>query len=157
MYASPILIPLIIPLLAGCAEELLYRGPIQTAFLRRLPAWAGIGAAAVLFSLAHMDLHGAMIRIGLGVLLGWMVYRRKSIFPAMAAHFAYDAVALGVTAWAVRSEGVDAFIAHAADRQEVLTSFWLIALDIGLVATAVGVAIFVRSARRADAAREKAA
>ena len=150
LYAAPVLVPLLIALLAGFTEELLYRGPIQAAFLRRLPPWLAIGGTALLFSLAHMDLHGAALRLGLGILLGWLVYRRKSIFPAMVTHFTYDAVALGVTAWAVRGEGVAPFIKHATEPHEGLSSFWLIAGVIGLAASAAGAAMFLWGARRAD-------
>jgi sodium transport system permease protein len=75
----PILLPLLIGVLAGVCEEILFRGPIQRGLIRRINAWPAIVIAAVLFAAAHLDLHGLPIRTFLGVVLGWMVVRTGSI------------------------------------------------------------------------------
>src|SRR5438067_1066873 len=94
LMEHPILTSVIFGLLAGICEELLYRGPIQVALLRRLPVKAAIIVAATLFSAAHMDVHGFPLRLLLGVILGYVVWRGGSIFPAMVLHAAYDATVL---------------------------------------------------------------
>jgi hypothetical protein len=93
--------------MAGIFEELLYRGPIQTALMRKGRPWTAIIIAAVLFAAAHLDLHGLTIRAALGVVLGWVVWRTGSIFPAMLVHGLYDAGTLGLAWWVVRKHGVE--------------------------------------------------
>ena len=58
-----------------------------------------IAITAFLFAGAHLDLFGMPIRFGLGMLLGWVVWRGKSILPAMLLHGLYDATALSVVAY----------------------------------------------------------
>lgn len=96
LMQHPLLTALAVGLLAGVCEELLYRGPIQTALARRLPAWLALGFGAFLFAVAHLDIHGLLFRTGLGVLLGWIVLRGGSIFPAMVTHAVADAVHFGL-------------------------------------------------------------
>jgi membrane protease YdiL (CAAX protease family) len=96
--SHPILLPIVIGVLAGFCEELLFRGAIQTPIERRLPPWAAIFLTAVLFGAFHFDLNGLPIRTGLGMLLGWLAWRSGSIFPAMLAHGLYDATVLAIAA-----------------------------------------------------------
>ena len=53
---------IVIGLLAGVCEEMLFRGPIQVSLLRKAPAWAAIGFTAVLFAAIHIDAHGFLVR-----------------------------------------------------------------------------------------------
>lgn len=85
---------LLIGTLAGVCEELLFRGPLQAALLRRIRPSVVICITAFLFAAVHMDLHGLPLRFLLGVLLGWIVWRGGSIFPAMLLHGIYDATQL---------------------------------------------------------------
>lgn len=106
LRAHPILTPLAIGLFAGVCEEFFYRGPLQTALLRRLKPGVAITIGALLFAAAHMDLHGLPIRTLLGMLLGYVVYRGGSIFPAIVIHAVYDAAQVGLVAWEVRAHRV---------------------------------------------------
>jgi sodium transport system permease protein len=95
----PLLTVAAVGLLPGVCEELLYRGPIQTALARRLPARWALGIGAFLFAVAHMDPHGFLPRAILGFVFGWIVLRGGSIFPAMLAHGVYDAATLTFAHW----------------------------------------------------------
>lgn len=97
----PLLTVVGVGLLAGVCEELLFRGPLQVSMLRKLPPWAAIVFAAVLFSAAHFDFHGLLVRALLGILLGWMVWRSGSIFPAMVAHALFDSTQLALAVWQI--------------------------------------------------------
>jgi sodium transport system permease protein len=101
----PVFVPLLIGVLAGLCEETLFRGPIQAGLLRRIPKWTAIVIGALLFAAAHLDLYGLPIRTLLGVLLGWMVVRNGSVFPAMVAHASYDITQLLNLATEVRNYG----------------------------------------------------
>jgi len=78
-----------IGLLAAMAEEVVFRG----AVLRRLLDmtgeqwhWVAIIASALIFGGVHLNapqfIHGALI----GLILGWMYYRTRSIVPCIVFH-----------------------------------------------------------------------
>ncbi|HEY7120650.1 MAG TPA: CPBP family intramembrane glutamic endopeptidase, partial [Tepidisphaeraceae bacterium] len=83
----------------GFFEELLFRGPIQTALLRKASPAFAIVITAFVFGAAHLDLHGLLLRTILGIVLGYVVWRTGSIFPAMLLHALYDSTSLGLAAW----------------------------------------------------------
>jgi hypothetical protein len=105
LQARPVLTSLALGVLAGACEEILYRGPIQAALVRRLPTRAALLIGAALFAAAHMDAHGFPIRTLLGLVLGYVVWRGKSVFPAMVLHGVYDIAQLGRTAWVIHTRG----------------------------------------------------
>ncbi len=84
-------------LLAPVCEEAAFRGYVQTtlALRRRHPASA-IAAAAVLFAVMHLDPVRFPALIVLGATFGWLAWRAGSIWPAVAAHAANNAVAAGL-------------------------------------------------------------
>ncbi len=120
----PVLVIVTVGLLAGICEELFYRGPLQTAFLRRLPPWGAIVITALLFAGIHLDLHGMALRALLGMFLGWIVWRSASIFPAMLAHGLYDSTALALAAWTIRRHGAERVMTETS-----IPSFHLTASD----------------------------
>src|SRR5678816_3623770 len=79
LTAHPILIAVVVGVLAGVCDELLYRGPIFAGLRRRLSPWATIVITALLFAGAHLDTFGMPIRTFLGVLLGWIVIHTLSL------------------------------------------------------------------------------
>lgn len=91
--ASPgvfVALALSVGVLAPVAEELFFRGYLQTRFVRRFGAVAGIGLSAALFATLHADvLHmGFAFIAGLG--LGWLVVRTGSVWPAVVGHVAVN-------------------------------------------------------------------
>ena len=80
---------------AGIGEELFFRGILQRLFIKstRSP-WAGIIIAAFFFSFFHFQFFGFFPRFLLGILLGAIYWYSGSLWPAILAHFAYDAIIL---------------------------------------------------------------
>jgi membrane protease YdiL (CAAX protease family) len=77
---------------AGVGEELFFRGVIQRLLIQTFKnAWIGIIAAAFLFSLFHFQFLGFIPRFILGILLGAIYWYSGSLWPAILAHFFYDA------------------------------------------------------------------
>ena len=82
---------------AAVCEEWIYRGYLLTQLAKwshsEIFAWI---ASSVAFGLTHVYQKGAgMLRAGaLGALLAYPVVRTGSLYPAIAAHFLIDAVAL---------------------------------------------------------------
>ena len=144
LKAHAVLTVVVVGLLAGVCEELLFRGPIQTALLRGTrPAYA-ILLAAILFSAIHMDVHGFAIRAILGAILGWIVWRSGSIFPAMLAHGLFDSTQLALSAWQVHHGAAEAQTGSLA-----LTASDLILLAAAGVLVAAATMLWRRQSRTA--------
>ena len=131
MQTHPFITPLVIGALAGVFEELLFRGPIQTALSRKNSPWVAIIIGAVLFAAAHLDLHGMGLRAVMGIVLGWTVWRTGSIFPAMLIHGLYDAGTLGLSSWEVHHDAVEG-------AGPILDGWIALRLAIGLLLAACG-------------------
>ena len=81
-----------IALFAGVGEELFFRGVLQRLFIKATKSpWAGILITAVVFSAFHFQFFGFIPRFLLGAVLGAIYWYSGSLWPAMAAHFLYDA------------------------------------------------------------------
>jgi ABC-type Na+ efflux pump permease subunit/membrane protease YdiL (CAAX protease family) len=137
LRAHPIFAPLLIGLLAGVCEELLFRGPIQAALVRRFSIWPALIVGGLLFAAAHVDLPGLPARMILGIVLGWIVWRGGSIFPAMIMHGVYDAVSVG---WS----------AHLLKLGLAESSFSTRTVIVGAVASVVGWMLIRRQSLRRD-------
>ena len=99
---------------AAIAEEMFFRGPLQRALIKRLPVPVAIGLASFLFAVVHLDLQGFLGRVILGALLAVVVFRGRTLFPAIVLHFVYDVAAIGSSAWDVHVLGLKAALRLAA-------------------------------------------
>jgi len=78
----------VVAFLTAIAEEFMFRGCLQTIFLR----WtknphAAVWITAILFSAFHMEFFGFLPRVLLGALFGYFVVYSGSIWPAVVGHF----------------------------------------------------------------------
>ena len=154
LQTRPLFTIVAVGVLAGVCEELFYRGPLQTAFLRKLPPWPAIALVGVLFGAVHMDLAGLPVRAALGVLLGWIVWRCGSIYPAMLAHGLFDSTSIAMFWWALRSHGEQVLATQPAPFQ--LARSDVIALVVGGAAAAAGFVLFRAAIRKTNAALQTA-
>lgn len=101
-HASPAykaLLAMLAIVVAPLIEELLFRGVLLSAWLRRLPvAWA-VAATATLFALVHLpDLkylwYGLPNLAMLGVAFAWLRLKSGSLWPAVVAHGMNNLVSL---------------------------------------------------------------
>jgi sodium transport system permease protein len=137
VQGHPYLSVLFVGVLAGFCEEFLYRGPIQTSLLRKLPPFPALLIGAALFSAAHLDLHGFPLRLLLGLALGFVVYRTRSIFPAMLLHGLYDASQVAYLSYQVQTLGIDKAVEHASTPEPLTAgSLLLVALGVAFLAAA---------------------
>jgi uncharacterized protein len=86
---------LVISVLAGIGEEVLFRGAMQ-------PEW-GLIATSLVFGLFHV---GGRLTVALGIwaactgaLLGWLTIATGGLLAPIVAHIAYDALALSYLRW----------------------------------------------------------
>jgi membrane protease YdiL (CAAX protease family) len=74
---------------AGLVEELFFRGFLQPR--------VGIGVSTLLFVLAHLSYDQPFMLVGITILslvFAGLVWWRQNVWPAVAAHFLFDAVQL---------------------------------------------------------------
>jgi membrane protease YdiL (CAAX protease family) len=83
-----------VSLVPGFAEEIFFRGVIQRSLTARYGAPAGIGLASTLFGAFHVDPPQAVGAAVLGAALGFVVWRTKTVLPAVLAHACNNAIAL---------------------------------------------------------------
>lgn len=87
---------LAVGILAPIAEELVFRGAILRTLLNltgQRRHWIAIAISAVIFGAAHGNLPQFVHATLIGLLLGWMYYRTKSILPGVLFHWVNNTVA----------------------------------------------------------------
>jgi membrane protease YdiL (CAAX protease family) len=94
----PVGLKLALALSAGLVEELFFRGFLQPR--------VGIGVSTLLFVLAHLSYDQPFMLFGITILslvFAGLVWWRQNVWPAVAAHFLFDAVQLLIIIpWALR-------------------------------------------------------
>lgn len=79
---------IVVAVLAGISEELLFRGVLQNITLRAFGnLHFAIWFAAFVFSFIHMQFYGFFPRMLLGALFGYLYYWTKNIWVPIFAHF----------------------------------------------------------------------
>ncbi|HET6923471.1 MAG TPA: CPBP family intramembrane glutamic endopeptidase [Anaeromyxobacteraceae bacterium] len=73
-------------LAAGTAEELFFRGFVQSRLVERWGRWAGVALTALAFGVYHLDALQGGFAVAIGLYLGWLTDRAGSVRPAAAAH-----------------------------------------------------------------------
>lgn len=119
-------------ILAPVLEEMLFRGIILRSFLLQYPRWTAIVGSATLFGFAHMNLYQYVGGLLMGLFLGWLYERSKSLLPCIALHASYN------TACAVLELGADG---KDDASSAPLLAWWLPSLMFG----ALGVVILYRA------------
>jgi sodium transport system permease protein len=82
-------------LLPALCEEIAFRGFILSGLQRRFRPRAALVLCSFLFALSHMNVFQFLPAFFLGVVLGLLTIRSKSLVPAILFHFVHDSVLLG--------------------------------------------------------------
>lgn len=85
---------LVVGLLGPVLEEVALRGVLLGALERRVGAVAAVALTAVAFSLLHVSAWSFVPLTALGLALGWLAVRSRSLWPAVILHVAYNALIL---------------------------------------------------------------
>jgi ABC-2 type transport system permease protein/sodium transport system permease protein len=135
-------------------EELCFRGYLFSAFSSVLRPWPTIVVTAVLFGLFHVFVGSTLLierflpTTLLGLLLGWVAYRTKSVWPGVLLHFVHN----GMLELAARyHEQLDFLGLSEASGSKHLPPAW-IAVSAILVLT--GIAIVTWSTQRKSTASQ---
>jgi membrane protease YdiL (CAAX protease family) len=82
---------LVVSLLAGIGEEMLFRGVLQGAFLRWAEPWWALAMASALFGLLHaVNTTYAILAMALGAYLGGVWMWTGNLLVVMLMHALYD-------------------------------------------------------------------
>ena len=97
----------VVAVLAGISEELLFRGVLQNITLRAFGnPHVAIWFAAFTFSFIHFQFYGFFPRMLLGALFGYLYYWTKNIWVPMFAHFVNNGFTL-LMAYLYSTKAVD--------------------------------------------------
>ncbi|PIU45705.1 MAG: hypothetical protein COS95_02435 [Ignavibacteriales bacterium CG07_land_8_20_14_0_80_59_12] len=92
--AETLVVVVTISLVPALCEETLFRGVVLHSLEKEMrPGWA-VGLSAILFAGFHFDPFAFVPLMVLGGYFGFLTVRSGSIYPAMTAHFANNAVAV---------------------------------------------------------------
>ncbi|MFO7896383.1 MAG: CPBP family intramembrane glutamic endopeptidase, partial [Candidatus Cloacimonadales bacterium] len=84
---------LIIALLPGICEEILFRGFLINGFTKR-GFWSAVIISAILFAIIHLDPFRFLPVTVLGIWLGYLALKTNSLFVPILAHTANNAIAV---------------------------------------------------------------
>lgn len=87
---------LLIGILPGFFEEILFRGYVQTRFLKRWSPPVAIAVSSILFGIAHVAPHSVALATVFGIWFGYIAWRCDSIGPGILCHFFVNA---GLNLW----------------------------------------------------------
>jgi membrane protease YdiL (CAAX protease family) len=88
MAVTFVLAAVVAPLL----EELLLRGVVLGALVARIGRWPAIAASALVSASLHLEVWSLLPFAVLGVGLGWLATRGRSLWPAVVAHVLYNTI-----------------------------------------------------------------
>jgi uncharacterized protein len=86
VFHLPLFPLLLIGFIGPFVEEAVFRGVIQSHLVRRHGPWWGIFITSLFFGIYHWDLGQGILAVILGIYLGYVAYRTRSIWPAILAH-----------------------------------------------------------------------
>lgn len=92
---------LVVCILAPLAEEVIFRGAVLRTMLDHWEGrkrWTAIIISALLFGLAHMNPAQIPHAFLIGLLLGWLYERSRSLIPCVVLHCANNTIAYLMTA-----------------------------------------------------------
>lgn len=76
---------------APLVEEIIFRVVVQGWVGEKAPAWVAIGVSSLLFAASHLSLWALVPNIVLGIVTGYLAYRRATLWPAVILHAIYNA------------------------------------------------------------------
>lgn len=116
-------------LIAPVVEEMLFRGILLRSFLARYPRGLAIGYSALYFGAAHLNIYQFSVAFLMGLLMGWLYERSRSLIPCVALHAAFNST---VFLWVAPKEAETGLALSA-----IPTPVWLAALIAAAIAALV--------------------
>jgi sodium transport system permease protein len=120
-WSGKLLMVAVVAVTPAICEEAIFRGWLLSSLRGRVKPWTAIILTAVIFGVFHLSIYRFLGTASLGLLMGWMVWQTRSIWPAVLYHLLNNACS-------VLSE--DALRALGVDTQAEPLPIWLLALSL---------------------------
>ncbi len=91
----------------GLAEEMMFRGLLQSRLISRWGPMVGIGLSALLFGVYHADLRQGLGAMTMGVWIGWFAWREGTIVNVAFGHGLNNASAFLLSRFMTNSDELD--------------------------------------------------
>jgi uncharacterized protein len=89
-FAGGLGVTVLVCLIAPMVEEMLFRGIILRSFLRQYPPGTAIVHSAAVFGLAHLNAYQFVVAFGIGLIVGKLYERTRSLLPGILVHACYN-------------------------------------------------------------------
>lgn len=84
----------LVALVPAVCEELLFRGVLMSGLSAGARRWTVIGVSAVIFGVFHFVIFKFAVTTALGIVLGYLCWQSRSVFPAMLAHALHNSMSI---------------------------------------------------------------
>lgn len=135
---------LILALIPAVCEELLFRGFLLSGIGPVLGKWGGILLSAAVFGVFHFFLFRFTVTAGLGVVLGYLCWQSRSIWPGVLGHFLHNALGAVMSLFPDRFEFLQG---EGASEWSHIRAPYLIA---GLLVFALGLVVAAKRPRQQE-------
>lgn len=122
-WADKLLMVAVVAVTPAICEEAIFRGWLLSSLRGRVKPWVAVGLTAVIFGVFHLSIYRFLGTASLGLLMGWMVWQTRSIWPAVLYHLLNNACS-------VLSE--DALKALGVNTEAEPLPIWLLALSLAM-------------------------
>lgn len=119
----------VVAFLPAIAEEMFFRGFVLSSLLKRVKPWMAILGSALLFGLFHLNFVQMIPATLTGIVLAYITYKSKSIYPAMLMHFANNAFAQSSILFPEKFVFIDEFFADILQGEAI----GLMLIGVGIV------------------------
>jgi membrane protease YdiL (CAAX protease family) len=92
----------LVAVVAPLLEEFLFRGWLQRTLERRMAAWQAIVLATTVFALAHFQTFGFPLRFAFSLVVGYLAWGTRSVWPGVLLHGIYNGSLIAFSAIAPR-------------------------------------------------------
>lgn len=86
----------VVCIVPAVVEELVFRGYVQTTLVARMGIQRGIWATAIIFAFVHLGMLRIPFDLLVSYIMGYLVIRYRSVWPAVVFHFTNNLVNLAV-------------------------------------------------------------
>ena len=118
-----------IAFLPGFFEETFFRGGLQNLLTRWFKGpWAAIILTSIIFSLVHLSYYGFLVRLALGMILGFIFYYGKSLWLNVFCHFLFNGIQITVL-YVMTMNGVK----NSANIEDTYVPLWIGAMVLLLL------------------------
>lgn len=137
LYTSDWIGPLLLVVLGPLTEEIIFRGLILRGLLGRCRPWTAIAISAALFALMHLNPAQIPVTVGLGLVLGWVYVRTRSLGLCVLGHALNNSSTFMTSYLPFEITGFNAM--PGAVQGNVFHPWWFDLLGVAFFAAGIGI------------------